>query len=45
MLALPRSRTREHAVTDPRQFDPKQFRNALGMFATGVTIVTARAAS
>jgi len=30
-------------VTDPRQFDPKQFRNALGMFATGVTIVTARA--
>ena len=30
-------------MTDPRQFDPKQFRNALGMFATGVTIVTARA--
>ena len=24
-------------------FDPKDFRNALGMFATGVTIVTARA--
>ncbi len=26
-----------------RSFDPKNFRNALGMFATGVTIVTVRA--
>ena len=25
-------------------FDPRDFRQALGMFATGVTIVTARAA-
>ena len=30
---------------DPQTpFDPKDFRQALGMFATGVTIVTARAA-
>jgi 3-hydroxy-9,10-secoandrosta-1,3,5(10)-triene-9,17-dione monooxygenase reductase component len=28
----------------PTPFDPKDFRQALGMFATGVTIVTARAA-
>lgn len=28
----------------PANFDPKDFRRALGMFATGVTIVTARAA-
>lgn len=30
-------------MNNPRVFDPKDFRNALGMFATGVTIVTARA--
>ena len=28
----------------PQHFDPKDFRQALGMFATGVTIVTTRAA-
>lgn len=31
-------------MSTPSTFDPKDFRNALGMFATGVTIVTARAA-
>lgn len=30
-------------MTQPTAFDPKDFRQALGMFATGVTIVTARA--
>ena len=30
-------------MSTPASFDPKAFRNALGMFATGVTIVTARA--
>ena len=30
-------------MNNPRVFDPKDFRHALGMFATGVTIVTARA--
>jgi len=30
-------------MDNPRVFDQKDFRNALGMFATGVTIVTARA--
>ena len=29
-------------MNNPRVFDQKDFRNALGMFATGVTIVTAR---
>jgi len=29
----------------PPAFSPREFRGALGMFATGVTIVTARAAS
>ena len=37
------------AVTPPHQaqpptFSPQEFRSALGMFATGVTIVTARSA-
>lgn len=32
-------------MTDSRTFDPKDFRHALGSFATGVTIVTARAES
>ena len=27
----------------PQPFDPKDFRQALGMFATGVTIVSAKA--
>ncbi len=31
------------AAACPASFDPQQFRAALGMFATGVTIVTARA--
>ena len=31
-------------MEQPTAFDPKDFRQALGMFATGVTIVTARAA-
>ena len=30
-------------MQQPTTFDPKDFRQALGMFATGVTIVTARA--
>jgi flavin reductase (DIM6/NTAB) family NADH-FMN oxidoreductase RutF len=29
---------------DVNQFDPRDFRNALGSFATGITVVTARAA-
>lgn len=31
-------------MDQPQHFDPKDFRQALGMFATGVTIVTTRAA-
>ena len=31
------------ASAQPNPFDPGDFRRALGMFATGVTIVTARA--
>lgn len=34
---------RPHQPHQPRAFDTKDFRNALGMFATGVTIVTALA--
>ncbi|SFA82401.1 3-hydroxy-9,10-secoandrosta-1,3,5(10)-triene-9,17-dione monooxygenase reductase component [Collimonas sp. OK607] len=30
-------------MANPSEFDPKDFRNALSMFATGVTIVTTRA--
>ena len=32
------------AATAPTAFSPRDFRDALGMFATGVTIVTARSA-
>jgi len=32
-----------HATDHPLPFSAREFRNALGMFATGVTIVTARA--
>src|SRR5262249_7504770 len=44
--AKPRSRTMRGMATTPRaqapSFSASQFRAALGMFATGVTIVTAR---
>ena len=33
------------AVLEQRSFDPKAFRNALGSFTTGVTIITTRTAS
>ena len=34
-----------NAVLEQQVFDPKSFRNALGSFATGVTIITTRTAA
>jgi flavin reductase (DIM6/NTAB) family NADH-FMN oxidoreductase RutF len=43
--ALPPSHPRETARARPPSFSASEFRQALGMFATGVTIVTTRTAA
>jgi flavin reductase (DIM6/NTAB) family NADH-FMN oxidoreductase RutF len=34
----------ERRALDSAPYDPRAFRNALGTFATGITVITARAA-